>query len=103
MIERELREAETMSMVRFTFEKVLNASILRIRPGSAHHLIASTFGYEFTQKMHAIHGRGEYSVSCFGATIFGIPEVRSKEGDQSFRPRTRRGEEAWPSVMVEVG
>ena len=82
MIERELREAGTISMVRFTFEKVLNASILRITPGSAHHLIACTFGYEFTQKMHAIHGRGEYSVGCFVATIFRIPDVRRKARDQ---------------------
>ena len=90
-------------MVRFTFEKVLNASILRIRPGSAHDLIACTGGYECTQKMHAIYGRGVYSVGCFGATIFRISDVRSKARDQSFRPRTRRGEEAWASVMVEVG
>ena len=92
-----------MSMVRFTFEKGLNKSILQRRHGSAHHLIASTLGYEFTQKMHAIHGRGEYIVSCFGPTILRIPGERSKEGDQSFRPRTRRGRAALSSVMVEVG
>jgi len=103
VIERKLRAAELMGMVHFTFEKALNAAILRIRPGSAHHIIASTFGYKFTRKMHAIRGHGEYSVSPFGATIFRIPGVRSMEGDQSFRPRTRRGQAAWPSVMVEVG
>jgi len=65
VIRREILEAGTMSIVRFTFEKGLNRSILQIRHGSAHHLIASTLGYEFAQKMHwhAIHGRGEYSVS----------------------------------------
>jgi len=103
MIERKLRAAEIMRTVRFTFEESLNAAILRIRPGSAHHLIASNFAYEFTQKMATIPGHCEYPVLCFGSALFRTPGVRSKEGDQSFRPRTRRGEEAWPSVMVEVG
>jgi hypothetical protein len=92
-----------MHTVRFTFEKALNAAILRIRPGSAHHVIASTFAYEFTEMMAKIPGHSEYSVGCFGPTIFRIPGLCSKEGDKSFRPRTGRGEAAWPSVMVEIG
>ena len=103
VIERNLRAAEIMRTVHFTFEKLLDGAILGRRPGSAHHLIASTFAHEFTRKMHAFHGHGEYPVACFGSTLCGTPGGRSKEGDQSFRPRTRRGEEAWPSVMVEVG
>jgi len=103
VIERKLRSAKIMHTVRLTFEKSLNAAILWIRPGSAHHQIASTFGYEFSEKMDEIPGHSEYSIGCFGSTIFRIPGVRSKGGDQSFRPRTRTGEAAWPSVMVEVG
>jgi len=102
-IGRKLRAAEIMRTVRITFEESLNAAILRIRPGSAHHMIASTFAHEFTQKMATIPGHGQYPVVCIGSTLFRTPGVRSKEGDQSFRPRTRRGAEAWPSVVVEVG
>jgi len=103
VIERKLRAAEIMRTVRFTFEESLNAAILRIRPGSAHHMIASTFAYEFTKKMTTIPGHGRHSVACSGSTLFRTPSVRSKQGDQSVRPRTRRGQAAWPSVMVEVG
>ena len=103
VIESELRAFDMMSMVRFTFEKALDASILRIRPGEAHHMIASTFSREFAHKMASIPGHSKHSVTSCGATIFRIPGVRSKEGDQSFRPRTRRGAGKWPSVMVQVG
>ena len=102
-IDGELRAAGLMSTVRFTFEHALNSSILRIRPGPDHHMIAAMFAYEFTKKMASIPGHSGDSVSCFGATTFRIPGVRSKEGDQCFRPRTRTGREAWPSVMVEIG
>lgn len=102
-IKGELRAAGIMRTVRFTFENTLNASILRIRPGPDHHMIAAMFAYEFTKKMASIPGHTEDSVSCFGSTRFWIPGVRSKEGDQGFRPRTRCGREAWPSVMVEIG
>jgi len=92
-----------MATVRFTFEKALDAAILRIRPGSDHHSIAANFAVLFTDKIASIPRHTWHSVSCCGASIFRIPGVRSKEGDQSFRPRSRSGREAWPSVMVEVG
>jgi len=82
VIERKLRAAEIMRTVDFPFEKSLDGAILRIRPGSAHHLIASTFAYEFTQKIDAIHGHGEYPVARFGSTLCGTPGGHSKEGDQ---------------------
>jgi len=53
--------------------------------------------------MHAIRGRCEYYVSRFGPTIVGISGERSKEGDESFRLRTQRGQAASSLVMVEVG
>lgn len=102
-IESVLQAAGVMATVRFTFEKALDAAILRIRPGSDHHLIAFNFAVLFSYKIASIPGHTFHSVSCFGASIFRIPGVRSKEGDQSFRPRSGSGREAWPSVMVEVG
>jgi len=59
VIERKRQAAEIMRTVHFTFEKSLDAAILRIRLGSAHHLIASTLAYEFTQKMATMPGHGE--------------------------------------------
>jgi len=91
VIERKLRAAGLMSTVRFTFEHALDASILRIRPGPDHHVIAAMFAFQFTKKMASIPGHSKGSVSCCGATLFRIPGVRSKEGDQCFRPHTRSG------------
>ena len=103
VIERKLDAVGVMGMVRFTFEKALDAAILRIRPGSDHQTIAYSFASDFTRKMNSIPADGKRLISCGGPSMFRIPGVRSKEGDQSFRPRTRTGIAAWPSVIVHVG
>ena len=87
-IESVLQASGVMATVRFTFEKALDAAILRIRPGSDHHLIAANFAVLFPYKIALIPCHTVHSVSCFGASTFRIPGMRSKEGDQSFRPRS---------------
>jgi hypothetical protein len=38
-----------------------------------------------------------------GASRYEVPGVRSKEGDQGFKPRSRMSSSDWPSLMIEVG
>ena len=101
-IEKALRNAALRSTVRFTFENASDAAILRISPGPEHHVIGRNFIHEFWRKIDSTPCYDGDSVSCVGAAPFGVTGVRSKEGDECFRPRTRRRKE-WPSVMIEVG
>ena len=102
VIEKALRRAALRGTVRFTFENAVNAAILRISPRNAHRMISCNFASRLFFKIVAIPGHSLYSLGNFGAALFQVPGVRSKEGDQCFRPDTRRGE-AWPSVMMEFG
>lgn len=102
LIDNVLRQVALRSTVRFTFENALNAAILHIRPGLEHNMIACNFVSKLEKKLASIPGN-EHSVSGFGAALFQTTGVRSKEGDQCLRPRTRKGRHAWPSVMIEAG
>jgi len=101
-IERELRRAGLRGMVRFTFENALDAAILRISPGPERYVIGGHFALELLRKIPSIPGHDRHSVLNLRDTLFRVPGVRSKEGDQCFQPDTRSGE-AWPSLMMEVG
>lgn len=103
LIDNVLRQLDVRSTVRFTFENTLNAAILHIRPGLEHNMIACNFVSKVEKKIASIPGNNEDSVSGFGTTLFRTTAVRSKEGDQCLRPRTRKGKHAWPSVMIEAG
>ena len=104
VIEKALRRAAVRGRVRFTFEAALDAAILRISPGNEHSLVSCNFDTRLMRKMTSIPGHDWDSVMGLRAALFQDVGVRSKEGDQSYRPHTRRGGgEAWPSVMMEVG
>jgi len=103
MIERELKAAQLRTVVRFTFENTLNATILRIRPGPEHNIVAHDLYLEIVYKITSIAGHDRHSVSPVGATRFLVPGVRSKEGDQGLQPITRVGRDCWPSLIIEVG
>jgi len=51
MIERELKAAQLRTVVRFTFENPLNATILRIKPGPEHNLVAHDLYTEIVYKI----------------------------------------------------
>lgn len=92
VIERALRRAVLRSTVRFTFENALDAAILRISPSLEHHVIGNNFSFEFVRKIDSSPGYNRPSVFGLRATLFQVPGVRSKEGDQSYRPHTGGGE-----------
>ena len=50
-----------------------------------------------------VENTGFHSVPGCGATLFKVPGEGSKEGDLLFPPRTQRGREGWPSVIIKVG
>ena len=102
VIDKALRRAEVRGRVRLTFEHALDAAILRISPGNDHNLVSCNFATQLMVKMASLPGHNWRSFVGLGAAIFQDPGVRSKEGDQCYLPRTRRGG-AWPSVMMEVG
>jgi len=102
-IERELRRVQLRNSVRFTFENALDAAIIRITPGPEHSRVGINLYCEIIDKIASTPGHSRRSVEGSGATLFQVPGVRSKEGDESFLPRTRVGRSAWPSVMMEVG
>jgi len=90
-------------VVRLTFENALDAAIIRINPGREHSRVGISLYYEIIDKIASTPGHSRRSVEGFGATLLQVPGVRSKEGDESFGPRTRVGRSVWPSVMIEVG
>ncbi|KAG0137887.1 hypothetical protein HOY82DRAFT_644895 [Tuber indicum] len=102
-IEEQLQLFQQRSSVRFTFENVLNATILRIMPGPEHEKVGFRLVTEIVIKIASIPGHTHRSVEGVGATRFKVPGVRSKEGDQGLHPETRVGRDAWPSIMIEVG
>jgi len=89
--------------IRLTFENALDAAIIRITPGLEHCRVGITFYFEIIDKITSTPGHSRRSVEGFGATLLQVPGVRSKEGDESFGPRTRVGRSVWPSVMIDVG
>jgi len=103
MIERELRRVQLRNSVRFTFENSLDAAIIRITPGPEHSRVGINLYCEIIDKIASTPGHSRRSVEGLGATLFQVPGVRSKQGDESFGPRTRMGRNGWPSVMMEVG
>lgn len=102
-IERKLKAAQLRTLVRFTSEDLLNATILRITPGPEHNIVAYDLYMEIVYKIASIPGHSRHSVSPVGATRFLDPGVRSKEGDQGLQPVTRGGRDCWPSLIIEAG
>ena len=102
-IEKALHKVQLRNSVRLTFENALDAAIIRITSGREHSRVGINLYYEIIDKIFSTPGHGRWSVEGLGATLFQVPGVRSKEGDESFGPSTRVGRSAWPSVMIEVG
>jgi len=102
-IQRQLKAVALRFAVRFTFEDSLNAAILRIMAGPERGMVSSELLTEIRRKIASIPGHSRHSIFSVGATLFRVPGVRSKEGDQGLRPDTRLGREAWASLIIEVG
>ncbi|PUU80745.1 hypothetical protein B9Z19DRAFT_1078711 [Tuber borchii] len=103
MIEKELKAAQLRTVVRFTSENPLNATILRIKAGLGYNIVAQDLYTEIVFKIASIPGHSRHSISPVGATRFLVPGVRSKQGDQGVQPINRVGMDSWPSLIIEVG
>ena len=103
VIEKELQKVRIRNAVRLTFENALDAAIVRITPGPEHCGVVLSLYYEIMYKIFSIPGHSSSSVEGFGATLFQVPGVRGKEGDEGIAPRARLGRNVWPSVMMEIG
>ena len=76
--------------------------IIKLMPGAPHETVTWESSTHIRQKISQLPGQSLYSVVGIGATQFNVPGVRSKQGDSGFKPVSRRGENEWPSLMLEV-
>jgi len=103
VIEQELHRVRIRNAVRLTFENTLDAAIVRITPGPEHCAVVINLYYAIFHKINSIPGQSSWSVEAYGATLFQVPGVRGKEGDEGIAPSTRVGRSVWPSMMIEIG
>ena len=90
--------------VRMTFEPGLNGLIVKLMAGIPHERISWTFMSEITDKICQIPNHGKDSYHPTGCGRYCGKSGNNKEADGGLAPAgTRDGEEAWPSVVLEVG
>ncbi|KAG0636541.1 hypothetical protein HOY80DRAFT_1054113 [Tuber brumale] len=104
LIDNAFRNLNIFRQVRCTYEQPLQSLIIRLMPGAAHENTSGSFIREVERRIAVIPGHSWYSFRTVGSTRFAVPGTRSKEGDQGIKPTdTRKAEEDWPTLMVEVG
>ena len=103
VIEQALCRVRIRNAVRLTFENTLDAAIVRITPGPEHRAVVINLYYAIFHKIISIPGHSSSSVEPYCSTLFQVPGVRGKQGDEGIAPTTRVGRSVWPSMMIEIG
>jgi hypothetical protein len=75
--------------------------IVKLMVGVMHEAAAREFATMFDAKLGLLGVRA--SLKAIGSARFGCRGGRSKEADISYKPRSRRSPDEWPSFVVEVG
>jgi hypothetical protein len=75
--------------------------IVKLMVGAMHEVSAHKFAAMFEAKF--LHLDVRASLVAIGSTRFGRCGGRSKEADIGYIPRSRRLEDDWPSLVIEVG
>ncbi len=75
--------------------------IVKLIVGVMHESVAHEFGFMFYAKL-VLLGIDEL-VAPTGSATFGRRGGRSKEANISYKPRSRRMADEWPSFVIEVG
>jgi hypothetical protein len=75
--------------------------IVKLMVGVMHEAAAHEFATMFDLKLGLLGVRE--SLKAIGFARFGCRGGRSKEADISYKPRSRRSPDEWPSFVIEVG
>lgn len=90
---------------RVWIDRSMNSAIITLEPHIVHESISRALIIEILIRISEVPGHTYQTVFGCGATRFGSPRVRSKEGDQGIKDVNRLGgpPNIWPNLMCEIG
>jgi hypothetical protein len=86
---------------RVTYYEDINLLIIKLMPSTIHEAAHVNFGREITDKVTGM-GMRKRELWGVGAGRFHGSSC-SKEGDSSFKPRSRNHKNDWPTIVIEAG